>query len=132
MRVIKFRVWCENKMEPVGAIDWACGLPITCNTKTRKLYQDDDHFTLMQYTGMKDSRGKEIYEGDIVKLVKGNDVGYHGDFLFGDSGYVHWYERYAEFCISFGEEFDNNIGNFVRDGSFNVLEVIGNIYEKAD
>lgn len=100
-----------------GAIDWADGLPITCNTRTRKLYQNDDHFILMQYTGLKDKNGKEIYEGDVVRT--------HNDMA---SEQVYWNNEYAQF--SKGRVIDGVFSNIHEDISY--CEVIGNIYENPD
>ena len=73
MRDIKFRAWNpDNKvMKEVGALDWngKCKV-ITCNLDSDKWYRGyhkDFDFILMQFTGLKDKNGIEIYEGDIVK-----------------------------------------------------------------
>ena len=72
MREIKFRVWLkeDKKMENVETL--FIGINRLCfgNSKTEDLFfRDFEEVELMQYTGLKDKNGKEIYEGDIV-LIK--------------------------------------------------------------
>lgn len=62
MRTIKFRVWdIEEKtmrtFEPYG------DAPIMS-------VNVEGQFILLQYTGLKDKNGTEIYEGDIVQLFE--------------------------------------------------------------
>ena len=60
MREIKFRAFYEFGKEMIywdEVKNWIC----------LQLNENDPDFHLMQYTGLKDKNGKEIYEGDILE-----------------------------------------------------------------
>lgn len=55
MREIKFRAWHKN-------------MNSMCQNVTTDLL-NRDYLEFMQYTGLKDDNGIEIYEGDIIEIV---------------------------------------------------------------
>ena len=64
-RVIKFRAWSDRKKKmifgPTGdnpSPSWIIALPQVINSE----------IPVMQFTGVMDANGKEIYEGDVVEL----------------------------------------------------------------
>ncbi|UVH22827.1 YopX family protein [Lacticaseibacillus paracasei] len=78
-----------------------------------------DLMTLMQYTGLKDKNGREIYEGDIVDVgIEDQD----GNPLFARV----CYEKYAA-----GYVLDNG-GNGIWQRLTEDCEVIGNIFENPE
>lgn len=79
MRDIKFRAWdkIENKMWYPDAIRFDLGKPL--NMKNNGIggwvtffEHEGLHDPIMQYTGLKDKNGKEIYEDDILRTKEGN------------------------------------------------------------
>ena len=97
---------------------------------TSKNYDFDEDFILMQYTGLKDKNGVDIFEGDIVKRT------YLFDGAFGKThaGEVVYDKEYARYVISkpykHTEPKTEDLGNLLSCRS--TYEVIGNIYENPE
>ena len=81
-----------------------------------------EHFELMQFTGLKDKNGKEIYEGDIIN---GLVVTYLGDSNAGLGMNAGWYLQRDDFesWVELECRCNENENNY---------EIIGNIYENPE
>ncbi len=139
MREIKFRAWDEiNKImqNDVVAVDFENKKVYFANTENRMFGADfrefwDEHFKLMQYTGLKDKNGKEIYEGDIV-LLKNEFATWKGTVIFDEGA----------FKLSINHSYGNSKNHFSKTDEFddmgariqlnNIYVVLGNIYENPE
>lgn len=116
MKEIKFRAWEKNlkEMIPVQNIDFEKKM-----INTDSAWRLFDEIELMQYTGICDCNGKEIYEGDIlpyrsvVTYVDASDpanLGMEAGFYAQRDNFESWR------LLEVGEE----------------LEVLGNIYKNLE
>ena len=118
MREIKFRAWLKEERKMVNVETLFIGINRLCfgNSKTEDLFfRDFEEVELMQYTGVKDKNGKEIYEGDITICKYGPQIAME----------VKWVD---EGFRTLGKYDGDNYVGFVKNNE----EVIGNIYENKN
>lgn len=135
MREIKFRGYSKSfsMMFDYDMLEMAsAGMVDICKRELKKidpeatelkmglfLPTEDEDLILMQYTGLKDINGKEIYEGDIVErrfmnLIDG------AEFV----GVVKYYD--GAFNV------DNNREAYPLFHEIDEIEILGNIYENSE
>lgn len=137
MRELKFRVWC-GKMEydvtvgRFGAFYVKAGekddgldpQDTACLSQFNTKY--DQNTPVMQYTGLKDINGKEIYEKDIVKTT-GNDTPEY------PNGCIEFFKSSWKICqpyIGTAELGDYTCCDGEHDETS--LEIIGNVFENPE
>ncbi len=146
-RKIKFRAWnkklkimgnvFEMKIDycsHIGSRDGALGVSVNTyfylDNKKKSCtgcmaYWDMNNIELIQFTGLLDKNGKEIYENDLFDCI------YKFDGCKKHKLEIVWNEISASFrLINHGECHQPNVSKTV--GDLERLEVIGNIYENPE
>jgi uncharacterized phage protein (TIGR01671 family) len=121
VREIKFRAW---NIVTKTMIDLKKITPLALDIDTNGLFIPfSDGLIIMQYTGLKDINGKEIFENDVVKW-KYYDCGEECEKIL----CVVWSDDYAGFF------FEDRTDYFLdwQEISIGSCEIVGNIYEDSD
>jgi len=133
MREIKFRAWIpeRKKMFQVGNLVIPKGLNEFGDqelgvSETYSIIKPHHYIqpVLMQYTGLKDCKVKEIYEGDIVQITCG--CGYQENLP------VEWKDNHNGYFAraKWQHDWDNN--QLDMTWTEKDCEIIGNIYENPE
>lgn len=106
-RVIKFRAWDGKMMRTSFVVHNVHGLPMI---EVAGHMRNQEHWKLMQFTGLLDKNGKEIYEGDILSADR-------------NEPWVMQWNAYGRWESNTDAEININWTGW---------EVIGNIYENPE
>lgn len=117
MREIKFRAW-DKQLRRMCDLD---------ETNTFAIF-GDEYFEVMQFTGLKDKNGKEIYESDIVRFQ------HHKPSVCVWSGWGWGWEVNTP---KGKRVYESGVGQFKQDEfdadyRLNNAEIIGNIYSNPE
>jgi len=125
MRTIKYRAWDKEKkyMSPLGQLNEMKSVLIYVPEQIDEEGNIDwngdivpmEKVELMQFTGLLDKNGVEIYENDIVKLNTNHVV------------QVVWFDQDAMFGVR-GKDKDRNL----ELGCYVNMEKVGDIYQNPE
>lgn len=129
-REIKFRAWNSDDLKMECPLVFAFCMdgnfkPLIKCADDNMAYKD---YPIMQFTGLTDKNGKEIYEGDIVKWE--NDVSEGYKRVKSGKGVIKWNKDYCMFDVSFMTNIQAT--QYFMIDIISTLKIIGNIYENPE
>ena len=123
MKELKIKAWLKKEKKMVSIIGIDFNYEYIRYTEDDNLFNSDykvaefKDIELLQFTGLKDNGGQELYEADVIRFNDGIDdifglISYDDE----DGAYRVSYENITEHLLE-------------REGDF---EIVGNIFENPD
>lgn len=140
MRPIKFKIWNKKKnewhhKEPISLFGEVIimGEILNANLEDNPISLEElNNLVPLQFTGLLDKNGKEIYEGDIVKFIA-FDPEHDKEVLAVVKWQSHWgMSRDSEMAGFMAVSVKDKDVAYGFGGIGNELEIIGNIYENPE
>ena len=126
MREIKFRAFIKEKNKIIYSYDSVDTDDLSAGVEMGNFFKDLEDLTihkgdviLMQFTGLKDKNGKEIYEGDIVKVPSAEKAMF---VVYQAPEFVMKVSKTSKAWSGFALKYTEN----------QFQEIIGNIYENKE
>ena len=123
MRELKFRAWAEVDGIKTSCTDMMVYFePMQCDNgmwfnAPDNVYHINEYHSLMQYTGLKDKNGADVYEGDYLRHKESI---FKIDYSELDFGFVFWHPKLKE---DLGLPYLKGLKDF---------EIVGNIYQNPE
>jgi uncharacterized phage protein (TIGR01671 family) len=139
-REIKFRAWdkvhecylydVQNAYDTLsGCVKYENGEDADYDEECFAGFLDNDQYVVEQYTDLHDKNGREIYEGDIVKVTGEDGESYIATVKwFGDEDYP----AFDLAGIPAAWNYDANALATIFQSGVETCEVIGNIFENPE
>ena len=120
MKEFKMKAWLKREKKMVAIIGIDFNYEYIRYTEDSNLFNENyktaefKDIELLQFTGLKDNGGQELYEADVIKFNDGIDDIY---------GLISYDDEYGAYRVSY-ENITEHLSE--REGDF---EIVGNIFE---
>ena len=123
MKELKIKAWLKKEKKMVSIIGIDFNYEYIRYTEDDNLFNSDykvaefKDIELLQFTGLKDNGGQELYEADVIKFNDGVDDIY---------GLISYDDEDGTYRVSY-ENVTEHLSNMAGD-----FEIVGNIFENPD